>query len=374
MKKILLSVTVALALLVTTGCSAIIEREYTSVIPHSETPKAENDSKVLRVESYQEMVNALLYLVTEGEEEGALRLYDYPKEKVEGDLAAASLEVLEEDPLGAFSVKEISTQLTPILAYDEVDIQIDYCRTRAEVDAIVNAIGVSAIRNKLADALEQFSESIVLRTMYFEGGEEHIRTLIEQAYFQVPASALGHPEVDVTLYPETGAQQIVEIIFDYEKSPTVLGYQQSVVEYTAQQMLLEIDGAKGTEILLNIGQAVLDAGGLHSDNGSTAYDALTKNGADAEGLALAMAALCRESNLYCAVLAGERNGEPHVWNVVMTETGYRHMDMTQGAAGMWDDLDGTESYGPFFSDRTALEQDYEWNRSLVPLCGQQPEK
>ena len=39
----------------TTGCSAILNRDYTSVTPHSATPQADGESNTIRVGSYQEL-------------------------------------------------------------------------------------------------------------------------------------------------------------------------------------------------------------------------------------------------------------------------------------------------------------------------------
>ena len=68
---------VAAQSLLLSGCSSLLARSYTSVTPHSATPPAEGDSSILRVENYQELVNALIYLISLGEEEGTVRMYNY---------------------------------------------------------------------------------------------------------------------------------------------------------------------------------------------------------------------------------------------------------------------------------------------------------
>ena len=65
MKWRLCAAVAALALLLS-GCSSLLARSYTSVTPHSATPPAEGDSSILRVENYQELVNALIYLISLG--------------------------------------------------------------------------------------------------------------------------------------------------------------------------------------------------------------------------------------------------------------------------------------------------------------------
>ena len=70
MRKIMCAVMAALMLL-STGCASMLNRDYSSVAPHSATPTAEGDSNTIRVENYQELVNALIYLVNQGEESGS---------------------------------------------------------------------------------------------------------------------------------------------------------------------------------------------------------------------------------------------------------------------------------------------------------------
>ena len=103
MKWRLCAAVAALSLLLS-GCSSLLARSYTSVTPHSATPPAEGDSSILRVENYQELVNALIYLISLGEEEGTVRHVQLRRSDVEQSLSNACLEVVQEDPLGAYAV------------------------------------------------------------------------------------------------------------------------------------------------------------------------------------------------------------------------------------------------------------------------------
>ena len=57
-----LAVLMAAGLLLT-GCSALLEREYSQVTTHNAVPATEGDPSILRADSYQELVNALIYFV-----------------------------------------------------------------------------------------------------------------------------------------------------------------------------------------------------------------------------------------------------------------------------------------------------------------------
>ena len=61
MKTRILALALCLSLLLT-GCEAMLHGEYLTVEPHSMLSAAEDDSSVIRVENYQELVSGILRL------------------------------------------------------------------------------------------------------------------------------------------------------------------------------------------------------------------------------------------------------------------------------------------------------------------------
>ena len=72
MKGTILSGVLAASLLLT-GCASMLTREYGSVEPHSATLVSEGDANTLRAESYQDVVNGLIYFINRGAESGSIR-------------------------------------------------------------------------------------------------------------------------------------------------------------------------------------------------------------------------------------------------------------------------------------------------------------
>ena len=103
------------------------------------------------------------------------------------------------------------------------DSHITYRRSREQVAAITDATGASAIRSELSEALAAFSPEVVLRISYFEEDEAYLRQLVREAYLSDPASALGMPEAEIAMYPESGPRRIVEILLTYPK-PRAVSY------------------------------------------------------------------------------------------------------------------------------------------------------
>ena len=148
MRRALLALALCCAL---TGCSALLERPYAVVESHTEQPAAGDGSSV-QVGTYSELVNAVLFFVSQGTEVGELQLVEYTGD-VEEDLNRACLEVATEDPLGAYAVDFIKNQYTRVLTTYEATITISYRRTREQINSLVNVTGTSAIRNEVAEAL-----------------------------------------------------------------------------------------------------------------------------------------------------------------------------------------------------------------------------
>lgn len=351
------------SILLSSGCSSLLSRSYSTVTVHSAAPTVESDQLTIRVESYQDLVNALLYFITQGKETGTIRLYNYPYD-AEQDLEDACQEVVQEDPLGAYAVDGIQYDIVPIVSCYEASIQIAYRRTHDQVAAVVAATGASAIRTQLHNALAQFQRETALRVNYFEGDEAYIQTLIREAYYTIPEAALDFPQSTVSFYPNSGRQCIVEILFSYQLEQSEQEARKYALERAAEQMAGDLWDAMDDEGLLDIRQAILDKSVYDPEGGSTAYHALVEHRADSLGLALSMALLCQKLDYSCQIVAGTLNGEPHYWNIVSTQNGYRHLDLSLPFDGESDLL--------FLSDRAMAQDGYSWDNSAVPQCGEQP--
>ena len=349
MKTRILALTLAVLLLLP-GCSAMLNRDYQVVYPHPELPSTEEDSSVIRVETYQQLVNAVLYFVEQSVEHGVVRLVNYAQD-VEADLNRACLEVAKDDPLGAYAVDFIKHDYTRVVATYEANIYITYRRTAEQMRALVNVTGSSAIREELREALETFSPEVALRVAYFAEDEDYICSLVRQAYYDTPAAAMGMPEFTVSLYPDEGSQRIVEIVLTYPEEQTALLQKQSDTLAAAQQLTGPYVGLSDPQERLTALLSTLPASlsPVAGPGPSTAWDALVGGAADDEGLALALHLLCDLIDVDCMVTEGTLHGEPHFWNTLTAGTyEYRHIDLSG------------ENPSQICSDAEMAEQGYIW--------------
>lgn len=326
MRKRLLALTLGVCLLLS-GCVNLAGRSYETSRRHTDKPVTAEDDSYIRVEGYQELVSAVLYLVSQGEEEGVIRLYDYDGD-VEEDLAAACLEVAAQDPLGAYAVDYIKHEYTRVVSYYQASLSIRYRRAKEQIDSIVRVTGSSAIRAQLRKALADFTPQVVLRVAYFAEDEDSLAQLIRQAYYDTPACALGMPEVELALYPDAGRERVVEILLTYPEPAADLEEKREEItrraEDAAAYQTLEPAAAIRAVVSDLSRQTRYDPEGA-----STAYAALVDGAADREGLALACALLGQSAGLKCDIVNGQRQGEDWTWNAIQLPDGMRYLDLTR---------------------------------------------
>ncbi len=331
MKKSILALFLT-GIIALSGCSPMLERDYFVSNTYNPVSSAGIGGSALRAENYQELLNAVLYMVARGEENGVVALYNYNAKDVEDHLTRACLEVVQEDPLGSYAVDYIKHDYSLIVSYYEVHLQIAYRRPPEQIASIVSVTGSSALRQELRRALVNFKTSTVLRVSYFTEDETYIRNLVTQAYYDAPSAALGKPEVTVSLYPDSGYQRIVEIGLTFPESPEVLLQRsQELKQHIASITPQLTTHTQLRDILMDNCYTVGDV------QKNTAYDALLNKEANHEGLALAYQLLCDQAGLSCMTVQGELNGKPHYWNIIQVRQDYRHVDLSAGLFSVTDE-------------------------------------
>ena len=343
------------ATLMLTGCSSLLEQEYTHITPHNAAPTTEGDPSTLRADSYQELVNALIYLIGAGMERGTIRLY-MDDQDLNASLDAACLEV-QEDPLGAYAVEYITYGLSSVVAYSEATVNITYRRTKEQVSSIVKATGTTAIRSELAAAMSVFNSECVLRISYFEEDEDFIRSLARQAYYNAPASAFGMPELQVSLYPDSGQQRIVEIQLTYPYDQRELERRSAALSQWLDEMSASLTVLAGDARYLDAAQTIRSAGS-YDPSGGVSVDSLLETGrANSEGISLATAALYQYLGLSSRVVEGTLAGQPHFWVMIQTHSGWRHLDLT---------VEGDQGFS-LYTDKELSKLGYVWDTNLFPV-------
>ena len=136
-----------------TGCGSMLERSYASVTPHTQFSDESDSGSVLRAETYQGLVSALLHLVEQGAEKGELRLYQYSSVTgaAASDVDQACLEVTQEDPLGAYAVDYIKYDVEQMVSYYQINVKLAYNIDPKELKDVISVTGSTAVRQELEE-------------------------------------------------------------------------------------------------------------------------------------------------------------------------------------------------------------------------------
>lgn len=210
MKKVIVCLLFSLAVLLS-GCGAFLDREYSSIEPHSSTYYESEDRSVLRAEGYQDLVNDLLVLIGSHAESGTVWLYTNDEDT---DAAAvteqACREVQQETPMGAYAVEYVTyTIAEDNRNYSEISLTIGYRRTAEQIANIVHATSVSALPDLLSAAMENGRTELVLQVGYFDRQEQEVYDIVSEV-----AMERGLSGYTVSFYPETGNVGVIEVLME----------------------------------------------------------------------------------------------------------------------------------------------------------------
>lgn len=197
-------------LLCLSGCGSMLNREYSSVEPHSSTYYEDADRSVLRAENYQDMVNDLLLLVAGQAKDGTIWYYPGEEESDAAMLAdLACHEVQQETPMGAYAVDYLTYTIdhTP-RNYVSIHLTIGYRRTAEQIDAIVHITSISALQDLLTAAVRRGDAELTVQLSYFENQQQEVRDIVTKVGREHGAAT----DWEVYFYPESGDAGIIEII------------------------------------------------------------------------------------------------------------------------------------------------------------------
>lgn len=359
MKRRIAALALAALLLGGTGCSAMLERSYVSATAHVNYDAMEEDPSVLQAENYQSLVNSILYFVQAHAPTGTIRLYNYTGD-VETDLANACAEVLNEDPLGAYAVRDVRYDTTRIVTYYEVSLSIIYSRSAQEVAEIRQATGLTSLRSALSEAVGSLQDHAAIRLSNLSWTRQELEELFWQAYYSNPIYAVPGTQVELTLYPDDGAQRILEYTISWPQTMTALVDRAGQLTRAASQ-LLQSAALPEEPGPVDLARVLRGAVSYAPEGSADPLDAFSGITANEMGLLLSMELLCRQADLDCVLVIGSLHQEPYCWLIVENGESYRHLlpqDLTgQGGQGV-----------ALYTDEELAQLGYSWQAGLYPVC------
>ena len=371
-KSFIILTTITASLLVLTGCVNLLEGSVESITENQTAPYIRPPVEQVSVSDYEELLKEILGFIALHETNSQLLYYFRDGTDIHAEIERARDEILNEHPLGAFAVANLSVSATRIVTHYEVDVEIEYKQTKEQIDSIINVSAERGITNQLLVIMSQYREEAFFRTR-LQLTEEDITRLVEDTYYQNPHRIVMLPIVTVEFFPEEGLDRIYNIRFGYSESAGVLQRFGDLLEIYVHRNAALVTGNTDSEIFLSlvsglIESTIFDEGAARTIHvhgaqnlAATAYGALVRGSAVSEGFAMAFKALADELGLECRVVLGYLDGQVHAWNIISLYGDYYHVDVAMSR------VNGIETA---FLKRDAdfEEMLYTWDRENTVRC------
>ncbi|MCL2366885.1 MAG: hypothetical protein FWC75_07565 [Oscillospiraceae bacterium] len=364
---ILLLITISVA---TMGCAAILEDERVTENPHVFTSVARPPDEQIEVSNFEELRSAILDLIKAHETEGRFVSFAYDTDDVQEELDRAIHEILTYHPLGVYAVHTLVGQVTKIVVFFEINISIEYVRTREQLESIVDVSTFADFNAQLLEIMSAFKDEAVFRTILPITVDELFDKIID-VYYRNPRKFFMRPVVAVEVFPEIGADRIFSISFDFGRPPGLLGPLVESLSLVTQSSVEAAHGETDAQLMLSLARNLIAVANFDeatartlAEHGiqnpaATAFGALINGSAIGEGFAMAFQALCDELGLRSQIILGSLDGRYHAWNLVHLGGYYYHIDVSMG------DIYGIEN--TFFkTDLHMLERRYVWDLENTP--------
>ena len=202
------------ALLLLTGCASLLERQYSTVEPHSSKFWESEAADTLRAENHQDIVNDLLLLIGQHTESATIRLYNFKDDMTVAEtLERATTEIQQETPMGAYAVEYITSSSQAQRGYYEVSVQISYRRTAEQIQAVVNATSTEALSSLLETALDNSQTELAVRIGYWRA-EDRERVAEIVAQLREERGLADTPPWGVYYYPAEETVGLIEFVLE----------------------------------------------------------------------------------------------------------------------------------------------------------------
>lgn len=335
----------AAACLFLTGCSTWMDGEYYSATPHQEQLTGAQ-SGTQSAANYADLQAALIQMVDSGTESGVINVAEYNQAMVETGMSMAVQYLKTMYPLGAYAIEEINYEIGNSGGKPAISVSIAYLHGRSEIRKIRTVADMTAAQKEIADALERCDSGVVL--LVNEYTQTDVAQFVEDYTALHPDIVMETPEVAVGVYPDMGADRILELKFTYQTSRESLRQMQTQVEpYFASASLYVSGNGSDTQKYAQLYVFLMERYDYKLETSITpAYSLLCHGVGDGEAFATVYAAMCRQAGLECQVVTGTKAGEPWWWNMVCDDGVYYHVDLLQcNAVGTFREMTDIEMEG-----------------------------
>ena len=310
------------------GCDLWLDGSYYSEKPHLEEYENPADESV-EVTTFSELNEALIALVEDGSQSGMLYANDIAQDKLSGYMDIAARNVKQNNAIGAYAVDEIVYEIGMNAGKQAVAVNITYNHNRSEILRIKQTDTMEDAIKVITSSLDNCDPGVVLKVEQYRAMD--ITQLVQDYVDNNPQTCMEMPQVTVTMYPQTGAERVIELSFTYQTSRASLrNMQQTVTPVFASAKLYVSTDADIWEKYSQLYSFLMERYDYTVETSITPSYSLLRHGVgDSKAFATVYSAMCRQANLNCQVVSGTKAGEAWYWNVCEVDGVYYHIDLLQ---------------------------------------------
>lgn len=353
MKRNFIIMVLAMSLLLS-GCG-FLDGNYVSVTRHREQ-RLTSQNDVTSASNYLELMDVLEDMIADGREVAAINVAQYPQDALDDGMEMAIRHARENYPIGAYAVEDVQYELGTSGGDPALSVTIVYQHSRAEILRIRRVKDIQEAEKLISDSLEGYESSIVfLVENYFD---RDFTQFVQDYAAAHPETVMETPQVTVGAYG-TGQSRVVELIFTYQTSRDSLRRMQSQVKPVFDSAALYVSGdGEQRQKFSQLYAFLMERFDYKIETSITpAYSLLKFGVGDSRAFATVYAAMCRGAGLECLTVTGTRAGEPWVWNIVLDEGRYYHVDLLRcNETGRYQEKTDGEMAG------------YVWDYAAYPQC------
>lgn len=364
MKKLLILVWIAAALLGLTACNGWIKNDYLSVTPHVEQPLPSSqipEEEPLPVATNRnELRGTVLGFIRDWTEHGKILVEHYDGD-INADLAETIQYATQEDPIGAYAVDFADAELFGSEESGSIEISIVFRRSAAEIDSIVTVNGNNSAYSKIQNVLVNYDTALTLRIRNYR--ETDFAAYISEYCLEHPDQVLAVPDFSAEIYPDEGETRILELHFSYPDTKDEMRLKQNSVNTILSSASSYISSGKDeyekVVLLYRFLCGRFDYTVAEEEPTMPAYNLLCDGLAHSRSFSSVFFAECSNANIQCLLVSGTRGGKACYWNMVRLNEQYYYVDLMRS-------IELGEKEIRLLSTEEMLELGYIWDSASYP--------
>lgn len=354
MKRIAAFIIIVLLCSILGGCAFWMTGDYLSVKPREAQTVVDNEA-VMEVTSYAQLRAALCDMVETCAEGGVVSISSFSNATVDFYVKSAITYVTKSTPMGGYAVDKIDYEIGTNRGAAVVAFDINYRHSRAEILNMQQVHDNDEMLETFTNALTQNESYVVIHTDNYQAVD--FKQYVQEYANNNPDLIMESPQVSALVYPERGAERIVELSLSYASDRDALNkMQESVAEVFTSAELYVKDTTQVRDIYSRLYSFLMERNDYTVETSITpAYSLLQHGVGDSRAFANVYAAMCRRANLDCTVISGTRDAEPWCWNLVRYRGKYYHVDLLR-----------CNEDGQFAMHSSSEMNGYVWDYSAYP--------